>query len=253
MKKNYEVKIGVKYDKLTALSIEGHFNNGSKKRERKIKCSCDCGNLFYAREYFLVKGKVKSCRSCAAKSRQKIDIKKLMVFNRFTVIDEIPLIKYGRKHYKCRCDCGNEEYVEKSKLTTGKRHQCTKCSYKERPQSLRKVTSIERLFNLSIIHRAKGKNIPVDISISDFEYLIKQPCYYCGSLPISKNYIDIGFNANGIDRVDNTKGYVKGNCVPCCTKCNTAKGIQNLEDFINHTSKIYFNLCQKQKDTTKEN
>jgi hypothetical protein len=28
---------------------------------------------------------------------------------------------------------------------------------------------------------------------------------------------------NGIDRMDNTKGYVLGNIVSCCTECNYVK------------------------------
>lgn len=29
---------------------------------------------------------------------------------------------------------------------------------------------------------------------------------------------------NGVDRKDNAKGYVTGNCLPCCWPCNYAKG-----------------------------
>lgn len=30
---------------------------------------------------------------------------------------------------------------------------------------------------------------------------------------------------SGIDRQDHRLGYVHGNCVPCCSNCNTKKGL----------------------------
>lgn len=37
---------------------------------------------------------------------------------------------------------------------------------------------------------------------------------------------------NGIDRIDNTCGYILGNCVPCCKHCNFAKGKMKLHEWI---------------------
>lgn len=36
---------------------------------------------------------------------------------------------------------------------------------------------------------------------------------------------------NGIDRVDNDKGYVPGNVSPCCWVCNIAKGTMSLDEW----------------------
>jgi hypothetical protein len=44
---------------------------------------------------------------------------------------------------------------------------------------------------------------------------------------------------NGIDRVDNDKGYISDNCVPCCWKCNNMKNTMKQKDFINHIISIY--------------
>lgn len=41
-------------------------------------------------------------------------------------------------------------------------------------------------------------------------------CYYC-RIEAPKG------RCNGIDRSDNTKGYIEGNCVTCCTQCNDTK------------------------------
>ena len=37
---------------------------------------------------------------------------------------------------------------------------------------------------------------------------------------------------NGIDRVDNSKGYHPENCVPCCKTCNIAKQSMSVEEFL---------------------
>ena len=39
-----------------------------------------------------------------------------------------------------------------------------------------------------------------------------KPCVYCGDT-----------KRIGADRIDNTKGHTKENCVPCCIECNIAR------------------------------
>jgi hypothetical protein len=59
----------------------------------------------------------------------------------------------------------------------------------------------------------------IEVTLSYDEYLILvsgRKCFYCsGSLP---KY------GGGIDRKYFKIGYVSGNCVPCCTRCNDRKG-----------------------------
>jgi predicted nucleic acid-binding Zn-ribbon protein len=51
----------------------------------------------------------------------------------------------------------------------------------------------------------------------EFLQYIQTPCYYC-------NYYDEN-EINGIDRIDNLKGYSKENCVTACKTCNRMKHI----------------------------
>jgi hypothetical protein len=58
------------------------------------------------------------------------------------------------------------------------------------------------------------------LSKKDFSDLTQKECHYCGKE-----------GPNGIDRIDNTTGYVLSNCVPCCKHCNYVKGDLSKEDF----------------------
>ena len=67
--------------------------------------------------------------------------------------------------------------------------------------------------------------------------LQQQPCHYCGGLPanvscrVEINNTNGEYVYNGIDRVDNKKGYEISNCVTCCFVCNRARRNMTLSDF----------------------
>lgn len=76
------------------------------------------------------------------------------------------------------------------------------------------------------------------ISEKEFNTIRENNCKYCGNP-----------GPNGIDRVDNSKGYQKENCVPCCKHCNYIKGDLSISDytewrdrFVKHNS-IIGKLC----------
>ena len=64
-------------------------------------------------------------------------------------------------------------------------------------------------------HGRKRRSIELRLTFEEYVELIKQPCFYCGD--------DLPTDGSGLDRKDNTKGYVKENLVPCCEQCNKAK------------------------------
>ena len=79
-------------------------------------------------------------------------------------------------------------------------------------------------------HRAKTKGIPFDIEISDI--IIPEICPILG-LPL-KTTIDGNRDLSpSLDRIDNTKGYVKGNVQVISFKANNMKCTANDEELIN--------------------
>lgn len=60
------------------------------------------------------------------------------------------------------------------------------------------------------------RRMPFNLSFKYFSELISDnTCYYCEG-PMTGT-------GGGLDRLDSSKGYTKGNVVPCCLECNVVK------------------------------
>jgi hypothetical protein len=70
---------------------------------------------------------------------------------------------------------------------------------------------------------AKRRSLEWELTDEQFEALALSPCSFCGSLPR---------DINGVDRLDNTKGYTVANSVPACAPCNYAKRERSAEEFL---------------------
>jgi 5-methylcytosine-specific restriction endonuclease McrA len=81
--------------------------------------------------------------------------------------------------------------------------------------------------------RRKGRDF--SLTIDEFEKFIMGECYYCSAPANTTQTLSIG---HGIDRVDSSKGYVKGNVVTCCNVCNYMKGSLTTQEFLEQVSRI---------------
>jgi 5-methylcytosine-specific restriction endonuclease McrA len=95
---------------------------------------------------------------------------------------------------------------------------------------------------------AARAGVPFNLTRDQFLAIIVQNCAYCGAPPKeSKNYsskrLKKFFNGtidhNGVDRVDNSKGYDTTNVVPCCKQCNWAKGNLPVAEFLSWISRVH--------------
>ena len=98
---------------------------------------------------------------------------------------------------------------------------------------------------------AKRNGRVFDISYQHFLEMTRQCCEYCGKPPCiirkrkqkKKNgdghYHYPDFIYHGIDRVDNSQGYVIGNVVTFCQICNFAKREMTVEQFLGWVTAIY--------------
>ena len=98
-----------------------------------------------------------------------------------------------------------------------------------------------RLANMRIAIReykkgAQKKGIEYNLAEEQFRKTTQKDCYYCGAKPDNirnSTGLNRSYKYNGIDRIDNNKGYTMDNIVPCCKTCDAAKGILTTQEFKN--------------------
>jgi len=139
----------------------------------------------------------------------------------------------GKKDgYASRCkDCVKkianlpENYVKSRK--SSKSYQSLPKTLQERKE--REITpqykKTNRLYRESIHGRfitsrieAKARNLYWEFTELEYSNLLDQKCTYCDKSLTENHQIGVG-----LDRMDNDKGYLKNNVVPCCGLCNRTR------------------------------
>lgn len=148
------------------------------------------------------------------------------------------MINTLRGYILFECVCGNEFFLrETNKFKSWSAVRCQDCH--RRSRILDRVG--ERYVMKRIKNDATRAGREFKLTLDQIEWLIHQPCHYCGSKDkntinvkskVSGEYLVKGFRYNGIDRVDNNVGYLPSNVVACCAVCNRAKNSMGYEEFI---------------------
>jgi len=138
----------------------------------------------------------------------------------------------GGSRWSCKCDCGRISVIAGDELLFGEQKSCGKCEFTN-PLS-RKQSATNSLF-YSYQKNAAARKVSFLLTREQFDFLIYQPCKYCGAKP--RNELFMGKRAgiflyNGIDRKDNEQNYTVENCVSCCKQCNFAKRSMSYEQFL---------------------
>ena len=150
---------------------------------------------------------------------------------------EFSHINKNRQHcWVCLCDCGTVRPVSRNALVLGRSKSCG-CFRDDRARETKTLGSGIAVRN-SILHtyknQAQKRNLSFDLSDDEFFILTKGNCHYCGIEPSQERFYK-GCNGsyihNGVDRVDNSRGYILDNCVSCCKHCNNAKRTMTLKEF----------------------
>lgn len=219
------------------------------EKYRAWLCKCDCGN---EKKYTFsqLNNWAKSC-GCLRKSNL---INKR--FGRLVVIKKAKSVSNGKTVWLCRCDCGNEKNI-KDECLKRKKGATKSCGclndellrtrfikYEPREGSAMKVWS--------------NNYNDGDITFEKFYYeLSQQNCFYCQAPPSNKAnaYNDKkcseyrrnngDFIYSGLDRVNSNLPHDLNNVVPCCSTCNTSKGIKTQEEFFKWADELYKSLKSK--------
>lgn len=154
-------------------------------------------------------------------------------YGEWEVLNFAGLNKHGEAMWLCRCSCGIEKSVVGNSLKCGLSRKCVPCSQKPRDYKERLPDIIWK----RILRGASRRNIEFKVNR---EYCLKlfdsqkEKCALTG--------LDIAFPKNGssylrnegtasLDRIDNRKGYVRGNIQWVHKDINRMKNIHSEEYF----------------------
>lgn len=164
--------------------------------------------------------------------------------------------KDGTYFHLFKCDCGLDKLALFRNVRNGYTRSCGclasenaaarlfgKCPTNKRPEDERSL----HWSMLELKNSAKTKKLELTLSLEDVKSIIFCNCHYCNNPPsrFIKHTRDVAWTkvpVNGIDRMDNTKGYIQGNCLPCCSECNYFKSNMPYEKFIDLVKRISTNM-----------
>jgi hypothetical protein len=167
-------------------------------------------------------------------------------FGKLTPLSLVVDNKNNRSKWNCLCDCGNYIVIFATSLckTENPTKSCgclrKNTEFKKKEEGLSAFNQVYKSYRLN----SKYRKLDFKINKEQFAKITKEDCYYCGEPPsiITKFICNGQYIYNGIDRVDNSKGYTIENCVPCCTDCNFLKGNFEQEKFLEQCKKISYKL-----------
>lgn len=233
------------------------------KTTRTCKC-LKCGYIYDVPISTLKSRSLKGTKGCA-KCWQKPVKYDNYKYHPGDKIGDYELIECtGRQEgkWKVKClKCGKEQII---RLSNARKRVAGGCSYcnghvgQKMPQKSRTAPDGHLMYTLDELsyteyktkiegfskHEGR-KTKSFELTLDDWTSLIHSNCAYCGAPPSSKNQYTNKrktkpeiFYMNGIDRVDPNKGYIKSNCVPCCSKCNRMKWDLQKDEWVQHMKQI---------------
>ena len=143
------------------------------------------------------------------------------------------------KFVVCEHACGATRKFQKCQVAKLKQ-PCKRCEARVAYRKKAKHIILGNMFN-QYKHSAKKRGYSFELSKNEFSTLVLGNCKYCKRPPFQVKQITTVKRsvwhegeiliACGIDRVDNTLGYVSGNCVSCCSTCNVAKQSLSIDEW----------------------
>lgn len=174
-------------------------------------------------------------------------------FNRLTYLGAVPLpvgVKKVEPFGSFQCDCGKIITARLWGVKTGHTKSCG-CLQLEKlciAQTAHKKAYGEAGKNYVLYQIKRGATSRgLEFSLTDDQVyeLSQSNCYYCGAPPSMRRNTKTQngvYIYNGLDRVDNSKGYTLDNVVTCCITCNRMKMAHTKTKFLDKVKQIYEHL-----------
>lgn len=223
---------GQRFGKLTVIEQAGHSRCGSAR----WLCLCDCGKSNIIQSNNLRSGQTQSC-GCIKQNRKPRSLIGQR-FGKLIVMKNAGNNASAQPQWLCQCDCGKSHVVSGQSLKTGDTQSCG-CLRSEvkRKRTINAMELSSGLYEMysRYIYGAIKRGYEFTLTPAEFLAIVKQPCAYCGAAPTDRGTHIV---ANGVDRVDNARGYLPGNVAPCCTACNSAKRTMSVDEYIDLCTRV---------------
>ena len=224
--------------KFGKLLVVGRTENRTARAGTYWDCLCDCGEAKPYRSDLLRKGLVESCGCTMNHIKVGDNIGNLVV------VKKLGRVRKGRSlFWRCRCNCGSDKDITLSShaLKDGHTRSCgclLNPSGKRHPNFVGYGDMPGGMFK-RIEHGAKNRKISFSITKKQIWDLFEKQNRKCA---LSGMTLQFGVNSRikekkrectaSVDRVDNTKGYVKGNIQWVHKDINKMKNTHSQEYFI---------------------
>jgi len=210
-----------------------------KPEGKKAHCvwwevQCACGRTAVVRSGNLRTGNRYWCSSsCELRKMFKLHDR----YFRLEIIGEAKRTKRSRVII-ARCDCGTTKNIPA--YHWGKIRSCG-CYQDDTKHNRKPKLALPQgeAARRNVIHSykvgAKTRGLEFALTDEHLNCLFQDNCHYCGSSPsfVRRGRGGYGdYTYNGMDRLDNSKGYVEDNVVSCCFICNRAKLDLPLDQFL---------------------
>lgn len=167
-------------------------------------------------------------------------------FDRLTVIERAYREGTTRSYWLCLCKCGKQKVIVASVLVDGRSRSCGCFSLECSRKKGQGAGGFGQLYN-NYRNNARNREIEFKLTQTELAEITKNNCYFCDLPPqqvsTSSNKKPVGkafsaYTYNGIDRLDSKVGYIYGNCVPCCKRCNYAKRDYTVTEFLDWAKRV---------------
>lgn len=223
-----------------------------------VKCDCGLNHVMYTGEFNGDRQGYNRCSPRCSFVPSKCDLtgKK---FHHLTVVRFIPIsertsAQTGSRYWLTRCDCGNETIKNGLDLGIRGTQNCSRsCKLAPACNRLPYGEGAKRTAYASMKVNADQRRggIPWELSYDKFLELTGDVCHYCGIEYSQRTGQDTNYgyyNHNGIDRIDNSKGYTVENSITACWNCNRAKNDLSYEQFKDQIIQMYEYLILGKKN-----
>lgn len=170
-------------------------------------------------------------------------------YGRLIALERVGSVACGKQVktlWSFQCDCGKVVIRKIAHVRKGDTQSCG-CYHKEvLSHAKHKLPEGESSRNGFFTHYQRGaaaRGYRWNLSRDVFLAITSLPCHYCGVPPSQSYKSNAASNGehvyNGIDRIDNSEGYIEGNIVPCCYMCNRAKANCTQTEFLEWIRRVY--------------